>query len=287
MTRRKWMRIAVHCVQNVEEHRILAFSAAQSFYLVLSFFPALVALSAMVAYLPVPDLFNTIVSAMAEVMPPESMHLVRRVVHDIISPYRGSLLSVGLLGAIWSASGGFANIIDALNIACTVRETRPFWKTRLWAIAFTLVSGGLIAIAFSLVIVGGQIGEWLASHTGTDRIFLFFLPSVRHLLALTFVILAIVAIYKFAPNVSYTFRQTLPGAILAVAGWLLLSAVLHLYFAKFAQLNHTYGVLGGAVALLLWLYLTSFVILVGAELNAEMIRASETEDQPSPVSKGP
>src|ERR1700684_4206993 len=101
----QWRRVIVRSVQDVERNHTLAFAAALSYYFVIAFFPALIALAAILAYLPIPNLFNTMVATLSRVMPPESMGLVRKVVAEIITPNRGALLSFGLLGTLWSASG--------------------------------------------------------------------------------------------------------------------------------------------------------------------------------------
>jgi membrane protein len=277
---RQARRIVVDCIRSVDDHHILAFSAALSFYLILAIFPALIALSAIVGSLPIPNLFDTVVDTMASVMPPESKHLLQRVTRDIISPHGTSLISVGILGAIWSASGSLSSTMEALNICYCVTETRPFWLTRSLAILFTLVSGGLTVLAFSLIIIGRHIGTWLASRIQVINIVDPVLPAIRYLLASVCIMLAVMLVYRYAPNFKSNFKQAFPGAALAVVVWLILSTGLNLYFQKVAQLNHTYGVLGGAIALLLWLYLTAFAMLLGAELNAELIRAVSSRALP-------
>ena len=108
-------------------------AAALSYYFVLSLFPALIFLSAVVAYLPVPDLFNQGLGVMARFLPPDSMGLVRRVLADVITPNRGTFLSFGILGSLWAASGGFSAAIEALNLAYEVNDDRPFWKVHIIA----------------------------------------------------------------------------------------------------------------------------------------------------------
>src|SRR5664279_3102451 len=100
-------RVIIGTANDVMNNHILSFAAALSYYFVMAFFPALIALAAIVAYLPVPDLFNTIIGAIVRVTPPESMGLIRRIVSDVISPSRGALLSVGLVGTLWTCSSGF------------------------------------------------------------------------------------------------------------------------------------------------------------------------------------
>ncbi|PYV67978.1 MAG: hypothetical protein DMG97_25990 [Acidobacteria bacterium] len=128
-------------------------AAALSYYFVLSLFPALIFLSAVVAYLPVPDLFNQALGVMARFLPLDSMGLVRRVLADVITPNRGTFLSFGILGSLWAASGGFSAAIEALNLAYEVNDDRPFWKTRPLALGLALLAGALLLVALSVMIV--------------------------------------------------------------------------------------------------------------------------------------
>src|SRR5215472_10630695 len=134
-------------------------AAALSYYFVLSLFPALIFLSAVVAYLPVPDLFNQALGLMARFLPADSMGLVRRVLSDVITPNRGTFLSVGILGTLWASSGGFSAAIEALNIAYGVQDDRPFWKTRPLAVGLAIVVGILMLVALSVMMVGPRFGE--------------------------------------------------------------------------------------------------------------------------------
>jgi membrane protein len=139
---------------DVLRNHTLQMAAALSYYFVLSLFPSLIVLSAIVAYLPVPNLFDQAMSMMAQFLPPDSMGLVRRVLSDVITPNRGTFLSFGVLGTIWAASGGFAAAIEALNIAYDVEDDRPFWKTRSLAVGLALVTEALMLVALSVMIVG-------------------------------------------------------------------------------------------------------------------------------------
>src|SRR5262249_56323241 len=115
---------------DLSRNHTLQMAAALSYYSVLSLFPALIFLSAVVAYLPVPDLFNQTLALMARFLPADTMGLVRRILADVVSPNRGAFLSFGILGTLWSASGCFAATIEALNIAYQVEDDRTIWKTR-------------------------------------------------------------------------------------------------------------------------------------------------------------
>jgi membrane protein len=260
---------------DVVRNHTMQMAAALSYYFVLSLFPALIFLSAVVAFLPVPDLFGQTLSVMSRFLPPDSMGLVRRVLSDVITPNRGTFLSFGILGTLWAASGGFSAAIEALNIAYDVRDDRPFWKTRPLAVGLALVTGALLLVALSVMIVGPRFGEWLASKVHLSGLFVFLWPYVHWSIAVGFTILAVEALYFWAPNVKQRFLATLAGAILAVGCWIALSYLLGIYFRHFANFNKTYGTLGAAVALMIWLYWTGFAMLVGAELNSELAKISK------------
>jgi membrane protein len=265
-------RVIAGTFNDLMMNHIMSFAAALSYYFVMAFFPALITLAAIVAFLPVPNIFNTVIATMARVAPPESMGLIRRIVADVISPNRGALLSFGLVGTLWTCSSGFAEIIEALNVAYDVPETRPLWKTRLLAFELIFLNGTLVTIAFAFMIVGPQFGEFLAAQLGMSHLFAAVWPVLRYALAVSFTVVAIVQLYLLAPNVKHNIPSCLPGALLAVFCWIALSDALSLYFRKYAHLNKTYGVLGGGVALLTWLYWSGFLLLLGAELNSEILQ---------------
>jgi len=180
---------------------------------------------------------------------------------------------------------GFANAIEALNIAYDVEETRPFWKTRLLAVGLTFLIGFLLLVALAVMIVGTRFGEWLAYHAHLSQVWVWIWPYIHWTLAIGFTVLAVEALYFLAPNVKQRFWATLPGALISVGCWIGLSFLLGLYFRRFATFNKTYGTLGAAVALMVWLYWSSFAMLVGAEFNAELAKRTEAgpiQQQPEP-----
>lgn len=267
--------VLMRTYDDVARNHTLQMAAALSYYFVLSLFPSLIFLSAVVAYLPVPNLFEQALSMMSRFLPLDSMGLVRRVLADVITPNRGAFLSFGVPGTVWAASGGFAAAIEALNIAYDVKDDRPFWKTRPLAIVLALITGFLLLLALSVMIVGPRFGEWLAARVHLSRLFVLLWPYIHWTIAIGFTVLAVEALYFLAPNVKQRFLATLPGAVLAVGCWLGLSYLLGMYFRHFANFNKTYGTLGAAIALMTWLYWTGFAMLLGAELNAELAKVSK------------
>ena len=273
-------------VSDVEGHHTLQMAAALSYYFVMSLFPSLILLSAVLTFLPLPDLFHQSQGFLVRFIPADSASLIKKVLADVISPNRRAFLSFGIAGTLWTASGGFAAAIEALNIAYEVEETRPFWKTRPLSIVLTFIMGVLLLTALLVMMVGPRFGEWLAAKVHVSRLFVLAWPYIHWIVAIGFTILAVEALYFIAPNVKQRFLATLPGAVLSVGCWLALSYLLGIYFRNFANFNKTYGTFGAVVALMVWLYWTGFVMLVGAELNAELAKesgAGRIEEQEEPA----
>lgn len=279
-----------HMYGDVARNHTMQMAAALSYYFVLSMFPALIFLSAVVSYLPVPDLFGQALAFMGRLLPPDSMGLVRRVLADVITPNRGAFLSFGLLGTLWAASGGLSAAIEALNVAYDVEDDRFFWKTRPLAVGLAFVIGGLLLVALSVMIVGPRFGEWLTAKVHLSTLFALLWPYIHWSIAVGFTILAVEALYFWAPNVKQRFLATLPGAVLAVGCWIALSYLLGIDFRSFTNFNKTYGTFAAAVALMTWLYWTGFAMLVGAELNSELAKISregrvQEKQEPSSITK--
>ena len=169
---------------DVVENHTMQMAAALSYYFVLSLFPALIFLSAIVAYLPVPDLFNQTLALMARFLPADTMGLVRRVLADVVSPNKGTFLSFGILGTLWAASGGFSAAIEALNIAYDVKDDRPFWKTRPLAVGLAFITGALLLVALGVMIVGPEFGGWLAARVHLSAVFVLLWPYIHWTIAI-------------------------------------------------------------------------------------------------------
>ena len=179
----------------------------------------------------------------------------------------GRLLTFGILFTLWSASSGFTALIDALNTAYDVSETRRYWKTRGLAMLLTFSVGCLLIIALSLLLVGPGLSARLTEAFGLGDLW----PYVRWAVAIACTVLAVELLYFVAPNVKQKFLSTLPGALIAVGGWLGLSYLLGIYFQNFSAYSRGYGSLGVALAFSIWLYWTGFVVLIGAQFNAELL----------------
>jgi membrane protein len=267
---------AVNVVRDMEQHHTMAFAAALAYYFVVALFPFLIFLSAVVAHLPLPDFFSQVMGLIARVVPPANMGPLRSLMKDTILSTHRSLLTFGILLTLWSASSGFTALIDALNAAYDVAETRRYWKTRSLAIGFTFSVGCLLVVALALLLVGPILNVRLTEAFGLAPLW----PYVRWAVAITCTVLAVELLYFVAPNVKCRFVSTLPGALIAVGGWIGLSYLLGIYFQDFSAYSKGYGSLGVALAFSIWLYWTGFLVLIGAQFNAELLQEAGERSAP-------
>jgi membrane protein len=266
-------QVVVSAIRDVQDHHTLQVAAALSYYFILALFPVLIVLSALLSSIPMPDLFGWVLVTMARLLPPETMQMVHSVLADVLSAHRLAWLSVGMLGMLWVASAAFDALIEALNIAYDVKDDRPYWKTRLLAVGLAGICGGLFLGGLAVIMAGPHFGDWLPSRMDIPHAFAAVWPFLHWTIAGSFTVLAVELLYFLAPRVRPRFVDTLPGAILTVGAWLALSSLLGVYFRHFANYSRTYGTLGGFIAFMIWFQWTSFAMLVGAEINAELAKA--------------
>ena len=263
LTIRRSLVIIYH---DVYDEHLFVFAAGLSYYFVLSLFPLLVSMAALLGYVPIPHLFEDLLGLMARLVPGDGMSLVRNILSDV-SHKHTHFLSLGLIFTVWTASSGFAAIIDGLDLVYRVRETRPVWKTRPIALGLTLFAGSLLLVAVGLMVEGTHLGIWMTGRFDLNPAVLAVWRFVRWSIAVAFAVLAVELLYHFGPDLKQRFRSSLPGALVAVTTWIGLSYLLGIYFRHFESLDKTYGPLGAAIGLYVWFYLSGFAIMLGGEIN--------------------
>jgi membrane protein len=270
---------------DVYDERLFVFAAGLSYYFVLSLFPLLVSMASLLGYVPIPHLFEGLLSLMAKLVPGDGMSLVRTIVSDVISHKHRHFLTLGLVFTVWTVSSGFAATIDGLNVVYRVRETRRMWQTRPIALGLTLLAGSLLLLAVGLMVEGTYLGIWFTARFNLNPGILGVWRYLEWGIAIVFAVFAVELLYHFGPDVKQRFRDSLSGAIAAVMSWIGLSYLLGSYFRHFQNLDKTYGPLGAAIGLYVWFYLSGFTILVGGELNFLLceIRGHRTPQPSAPT----
>ena len=258
----------------------LGLAAQLAFYLVLALFPFILFCVAVLDAFSSSDpaFLDDLFDYLAQVLPAQVFDLIRTYTDTTLrdEDTAPGLLSVGILGTIWAASGAFSALINALNRAYDVRETRPYWKVKGISILMTFGLSALILVGVLLLVAGPSIGETLARTFTLDDEFVVVWNVARWPTALLFMVATVALLFYFAPDAGQPFRWITPGGFVGIALWVLASVAFNLYLSSdFNTYDKTYGSIGTVIVLLLYLYISSLTILFGATLNATLVRMKE------------
>lgn len=259
-------------------HDLSSVAAEFAYHVFLALFPFFIFVGGVGGF--VADLFGVanpteeIMNVMGKSLPPDSASVFRTQLEGVISSRNVGLVSASIAGSLWVSAGGIATLMKGMNRIYEVRETRPWWRRSLLALAITVLGGVSLVLAFSLLILarfyGLEVAEWLGLAGTAARAFALALWPVIAL----FVLLTFTYIYWFTPNVDLTVRSLLPGSLLFTIAWLIFTLLFSFYVGNFGSYNATYGTLGTVIVVLVWLYLSSYLIFLGAEVNASLARRS-------------
>jgi membrane protein len=269
-----WKDLAKRTFSEMLADNCFGLAAQLAYYFFLALFPALLFLVALASFLPVGQLTDTIWKTIGRVAPTEVFDLVMAQVNLIAKTQNGGLLTLGMIGTIWSTSSGVTAIIDTLNQAYDVQETRPWWKVRLLSLGLTVALALFIIVSFALVITGPSLGEKAAGWLHLGPVFAVVWTIVHWPLVFALVALGVAVVYYYAPDAKQEWIWITPGSVLATLLWVLMSLGFKFYVSNFGAYNATYGAIGAAIVALLWFYVSSLAVLVGAELNSEIEHAS-------------
>lgn len=254
-------------------------AAALTYRILVALFPFLIFILTLFGALRMDDLFDSLLQEARRAFAPDVYNQLETIVAQVESGASGGLLSFGLLLAIWSASGGVRAVMHALNVAYDVEQARPLWKKFLFSVLFTIGLAIILLSAAVLMFMGPQSVGWLADQVGLGSLFVTVWTWARIPVAIVLMILAIALIYYFFPNVEQPFAPVTPGSMIAVIVWLLATLGFSVYLANFGNFNATYGSLAGVIILLLYFYLSSAILLFGAEVNAVIYKAHPETDK--------
>ena len=263
-----WKDIAKRTGQEVKADQVPLLAAGVAFYVLLALFPAIIAGVSIYGLVADPQTVRDQINQLAQTLSPETATLIGTQVQQVTSSAGGALglaTVIGILTALWSASSGMKALITGVNLAYDEAEGRKFVKLRGLSILMTLAAMVLLAVALALIVGFPAVPDsWPTVLQWTAAVLRFVLLAVLLMAGLA-------ALYRYAPDRDKPkWSWASPGSVVATVLWVLASVGFSVYVNAFGNYNKTYGALAGVIILMFWLYLTAFVVLVGAELNAEM-----------------
>ena len=277
-----WKTILLRTRDAIADDNVPIVSAGVGFYSFLAIFPALTALISIYGLAFNPQQVQDQLLQLASVMPEQALEILKQQLENLVSTSGGALgwgVAIGILFSLWSAKQGTSSLFTGLDIAYGVKKPRGFLMQNAISLLFTFGAILLVILSMSLIVafpaLVGYLGlpDWLEN-----------LISWTRWVLLAFIVISFLSlIYKFAPArrpVPET-RWVMPGAILATLLWLLASWGFSFYVSNFGNYGEMYGAISAVVVLMLWLFLTSFIILIGAELNSEIVKYTTKELKPA------
>ncbi|MFB9903515.1 YihY/virulence factor BrkB family protein [Allokutzneria oryzae] len=281
LPKRSWMAVLKRTMAGFSKDNLNDWAAALTYYAVLSLFPGLLVITAVLGLLG-PEATQSLVDIIKALVPGQGREILLTALAELQRNQAAAwpLAVIGVAGALWSASAYIGAFMRASNAVYEAEEGRPLWKTLLLRLGLTTTIVALLALSALGVVTTGAIAEQLGQALGIGSTAVLVWDIAKWPVIVLLVSFAFALLYWAAPNVRHPgprFRWLSPGGVLAVALWLLASFGFALYLANFASYNKTYGSLGGVISFLVWLWITNIAVLLGAEFNAELARGQRIE----------
>ena len=268
--------IAKETIREVGDDDLSGLAAEMAYHSILAIFPFLLFLAGLTSFIDtlfgVGNLTDQIVEKASHVMPQDATSLLRSFTQEVVNSQGTGAIIFGLAGAIWSASSAIGSAMKALNRAYDVKEDRGFVRRKLTAIALTLFFGSFVLAAALLIATGQFMAGGIGHALGWRAEFVLVWNWLTLPVALVLVTAGVTVLYWLAPNTDHEFKWITPGALLFAIGWAIASIAFTIYISKFGLYNRTYGALSAMIILLVWLYWSNLLLLVGGELNAVLAR---------------
>jgi membrane protein len=275
---RSWRAILKRTVKEFQDDNLTDWAAALTYYGVMSLFPMLIALVAVLGLFGQQSSVTTLLDSFRQAGLETVASNIQKPLTGVVNSKggAGALLGFGLAGALWSASGYLGAFMRAANQVYEVREGRPFWKLRPLQIGLTLLGVFLLSLVAIGLVVTGPFADAIGGALGLGNTALQVWSIAKWPVMLLIVMTVVASLYYIAPNVRQPrFRWVTPGGILAVLIWVIASVGFGFYVAHVGSYNATYGTLGGVISFLVWLWISNIALLLGAEFDSELERERE------------
>ena len=259
-------------------HRMTTYAAALAYRGLFGLFPLILLVVVLLGVLDLEGFYARSLEPIESGLPGGEVAVVPTLIESARKQAGSGLLSFGVAASLYSVYALARTLVEALNVANGVGETRPRWKRLLLLVAFGPALAATTIAAIGAMLVGSRLAEGIAGLVGLDEAAVLLWTWLRLPVALLLLAVVLSVIYRFAPNTDQPYRLVTPGAAVAVVAWAVASVGFSVYLANFADYGATYGSLGAAIGLLLYLYISAFVVLLGAEVNAAIQNRSEKQD---------
>jgi membrane protein len=283
LPRHSWKGTLKRTVENFQQHKLNHWGAALTYYAVLSLFPALLVLVSLVGLFADPARVTKVLTDTVSQLGPSTASKTFEGPIQSITAHRGAagfVFVIGVVSALWAASGYVSAFADASNTIYDVEEDRPFWKRKPLQLAVTFVLILLAALVALALVLSGPIVGALGGSLGISNTALTAWRYAKWPAMVVLVLVIFATLYYTSPNARIRgVGWVSAGAVAALALWIVASIVLALYVSHFSSYDKTYGTLAGVVVFLIWLWITNMALLLGAELNAETERARQHEEE--------
>lgn len=251
-------------------------SAQLAYFFLLSLFPFLLFLVTLLGYLPIDE--HAFMEFIGTYAPDEIMSMINTNISQLVNAQNGGLLSVGIIGTLWSASNGVNAITKGFNRAYEVKEDRSYVVARLIAIALTIGMVIVIAVALLLPIFGKSIGLYVFSFFNLSDTFLNLWNMLRWVISSAVFLIVLLALYKLAPNLKIKIKDVIWGAVFATIGWQVVSLGFSYYVNTLGNYSATYGSLGTVIVLMIWFYISGIIIITGGVINSVLLKKKPTDN---------
>lgn len=248
----------------IEDHTV-DLAATLAYYFLLSLFPLVIFLFAILPYLGLTK--QEVIPFLSQYLPGEVMNLIRQNL-GVVFTKSGGLLSVGVIATLWPASGAVDALVRTLNRAYHVRETRPFLLIRILAICLTAAMMFAIALTLAVNVISAAWAKTLFQRLGLSDSFFTLWTVLSTLVTFAVIILIFAFLYLMGPNIRLKPKDVIIGSVFAGIGWQLASYAFSIYVRYFGHYAVTYGTLGGIIILMIWFYITAFTVIIGGQINA-------------------
>jgi membrane protein len=286
---RSWIGVLKRTVSEFRDDNLTDWAAALTYYAVLAIFPALIVLVSVLGLIG-ESATRPLIDNLGTVAPGPAKDIFTSAIENIQGSQgaAGVFFVVGLLAAIWSASGYIAAFMRASNAIYDIEEGRPLWKTLPLRVGLTLLLMVLTAVSAIGVTISGGLAKEVGNLIGVGDTGVQVWNIAKWPVLLVLVSFMFAVLYWAAPNVKQPgFRWVSPGGLLAVLGWVIASLAFAFYVSNFGSYNKTYGALAGPIVFLVWLWISNIMILLGAEFNAELERGRAIEEGMRPEDTEP